>query len=272
MQVVLAVLTNVFLSGLSSGQLAQLLPSPLVPASLSASLTAAAAARPTDSTTTAQVGQATGGGLIGPFRTLEAISTGSWQLSGWQSGDPGLYASGLAPNTCPVPRLFGSGGFGGVCPAGHTTMQPPKLHTAAWGQQAGQQFAALGGGTGHTDAAAAHMLLLFALEHVMLLLVVLVLVLVPDEPAGSTGCSTLQARPFAASSANLTPQPQPQQHTAGADGPQSKVRVKLAAVESQPRVLSGGEQGAAAAQPGAPVSVHGNPLFTVATARKSEGA
>lgn len=264
-------LTNVFLSGLSSGQLAQLLPSPLVPASLSASLTAAAAARPTDSTTTAQVGQATGGGLIGPFRTLEAISTGSWQ-AGWQSGDPGLYASGLCPNTCPVPRLFGSGGFGGVCPAGHTTMQPPKLHTAAWGQQARQQFGALGGGIGHTDAAATHMLLLFALEHVMLLLVVLVLVLVPDEPAGSTGSSTLQSRPFPASSANLTPQPQQQQHTAGADGPQSNVRVKLAAVESQPRVLSGGEQGAAAAQPAAPVSVHGNPLFTVSTARKSEGA
>jgi hypothetical protein len=118
------------------------------------------------------------------------------------------------------------------------------------------------------------MLLLFALEHVMLLLVVLVLVLVPDEPAGSTGSSTHQARHFPASSPSLTLQQQ-QQHTAGADGPHSNVRVKLAAVESQPRLVSGGGQGAGEAEPQAipvPVSVHGNPLFTVSTARKSEGA
>lgn len=269
----MAVVTNVFLSGLSSGQLAQLLPSWLVPAGLSYSLTAAAAARPTDSTATASVGQSAGGWALGPFRTLESVSAGSWYP--YESYRSSLGPFSIAPHMCPVPSLYNSLGGSAVCLLAHaqSLQQPRALHAAT---VAAGDIKSWDAGSVNTDgnAATSHMLLLFALEHVVLLLVVLVLKLVPDEP-GSQGSrpapAELAALPAAASAhtsvagtaaAQQQPVLRPQVVTrvSTQPGAVSQQRAIPAVVQAEPHM----------AQTAVPVSVHGNPLFTQSTAQKSK--
>lgn len=271
-QVFMAVVTNVFLSGLSSGQLAQLLPSWLVPAGLSYSLTAAAAARPSDSTATASVGQSAGGWALGPFRTLESISAGSWYP--YESYRSSLGPFSIAPHMCPVPSLYNSLGGSAVCPLAHgqSLQQPRALHaaTVAAGDIKSWELDSV---STDGNAATSHMLLLVALEHVVLLLVVLVLKLVPGEPRsqGSRPAPPeLAALPVAASThtgvtgttAQQKPVLQPQVVTRVSAQPGAvwQQRAIPAVVQVEPHV----------AQTAVPASVHGNPLFTQSTPQKSK--
>lgn len=266
-------MTNVFLSGLSSGQLAQLLPTWLVPAGLSYSLTAAAAARPADSTATATLGHAAADWALNPLDTLGAIASGSWYPSGLFRSNLGPFS--VAPNMCPVPKLY-DGGFA-VCPVGHPTLQPPALHAAPAGSGVGSMFAHAGVGA-ESSAATSHMLLLFGLEHLVLLLVVLVLKLVPDEP-GTHGSrqapAELKALPAASASTartarTVSAQPQLQQKQPLL---QRQVPTMVSAqpvvqqLQQQPvRNVAVTEETHLAPL----VSMHGNPLFSQSTAHKSK--
>lgn len=175
-----AVVTNVFLSGLSSGQLAQLLPNFLVLAALSNSLTAAAAARPADSSAAASLGQtAPGQALLGP---LDSLAAGSWYQYEPHNSRMGPFS--IAPHMCPVPGLY-TATASAVCPAGHPVLQPPALHAATAGAAGVASAPDLEGFSTQSSGSAAtsHLLLLFALEHLVLLLVVLVWKLIPDGPS-----------------------------------------------------------------------------------------
>jgi len=255
MQVYLAVITNVFLSGLSSGQLAQLLPASLVPATLTHSLTAAAAARPADSTAASKLAQTATGWPLSPIGVLQGAG-----LSAAGIGVPGHYAAGISSaqplaGTCPVPSLMSVMASGplGICPAGHAQLQPAVLHSIAGSESEmaiGEVLAAAG-----SEAATSHLLLLFVIEHFLMLAVVLVMVLVPDEPAGQ---SSRQPVPQLTSvTGGSLPEEQMQ-----CQDPQHAVQAGVPAPQAAATQ-------AGVAQVAAPVRVHGNPLFTTSTARQS---
>jgi hypothetical protein len=116
---------------------------------------------------------------------------------------------------------------------------------------------------GSSSAATSHLLLLFALEHLVLLLVVLVWKLIPDAPSSRssmpapTELMTPSAAPVGTAKAY---KPAQQQGTIRASTKQTGVAVQKQQQLVVPVVAS----------EGAPVSVHGNPLFSQSTARKSE--
>lgn len=261
-QVLVAVVTNMFLSGLSSGQLAQLLPNFLVPAALSNSLTAAAAARPADSSAAASLGQtAPGRALLSPLESLAAASWYQYEPHNSRMG-PGPFS--IAPNMCPVPGLYTAASA--VCPAGHPVLQPPALHaaTAGAGVTSAQELEGFSTQSSST-AATSHLLLLFALEHLVLLLVVLVWKLIPDAPSSSRGSRPAPTELMAPSSAPLAA-------PKGFNPAQQQGAVSRASTQQPGVVLQQQPQLAVpvVAAEGASVSVHGNPLFTQSTARKSE--
>lgn len=261
MQVYLAVITNVFLSGLSSGQLAQLLPASLVPATLTHSLTAAAAARPADSTAASKLTQTATGWPLSPIGVLHGAG-----LRGTGMGVPGHYAAGIRSaqplvDMCPVPSVLSvlAPGPLGVCPAGHSQLQPAVLHSIAGSES---ELVAIGKGlaAAGSDAATSHLLLLFVIEHLLMLAVVLVMVLVPDEPAGQ---SSRQPVPQLAA---VTGGPPPELEKQ-CQNPQQAVPAGVdPAGGSAPQAAA---TQADIAQVAVPVRVHGNPLFTTSTARQS---
>lgn len=255
----MAVVTNMFLSGLSCGQLAQLLPNFLVPAALSNSLTAAAAARPADSSAAASLGQTVPGwALLSP---LDSLAAASWYQHEPHTSRMGRFS--IAPHMCPMPGLYTAASA--VCPAGHPVLQPPALHaaTAGAGVFSAQQLEGFSTQSS-SSAATSHLLLLFALEHLVLLLVVLVWKLIPDAPSSSRGSrpapTELMDPPSAPLAAPRGFNPAQQQGTVRASTHQPGVVLQQQQQLGVPVV----------AAEGASVSVHGNPLFTQSTARKSE--
>lgn len=287
LQVFMAVVTNVFLSGLSSGQLAQLLPQMLVPEAVSHRITAAAASRPSDSSAAGQSGAFTASGWpSSPLNTLEAVGAGSVYTQGlassvgqyqWHTYTPG--------SVCPVLGLVDSIAYSKMCPAGHQVLGSPVFHAATAPDAASEAGLGFSGGSG---AASTHLLLLFALEHLLVLLVVLVFTLVPDDPAGRKA-GRAPTKLAAAADIGAGVQQQQQQHAAQCIAPEgmqmhtqtvhperlpvgSKVLgVHAASATDQP--LAGSVSSAAGLQAGMqvemPVQLHGNPLFTANTARKS---
>jgi hypothetical protein len=294
LQVFLAVVTNVFLSGLSSGQLAQLLPQSLIPDAISYSITAAAASRPTDSSAAGHLGAFTATGWpSSPLNTLEAISAGGVHTQGLGSSVGQLrwhtYTSG---SVCPNLGLVDSVAYSRMCPAGHQGgLGSPVFHAAMAPDAASEAGLGLSGGS---NAASTHLPLLFALEHLLVLLVVLVFTLVPDEPAGRKPSRPVAPpAPLAAGAADagtgaqrrqqqrstqciapagvqmLTPAVHTESPLAG-----SKVLGVHSVAGTTDQPLAGAVSSTTGLQAGMqvemPVQLHGNPLFTASTARKSK--
>jgi hypothetical protein len=208
-----AVLTNEFLSGLSSGQLALLLPSWLVPPAVAASLEAAASARPSDSSAAGSMG-APGRQQWppSPLGTLRALD---------QHSEAAAALATCAPAAGPFGKKLALPGACAIC---HIV-----LPAAAASSDAG-------------SATASHLLLLFALEHVLVLLMVLVMRAIPGQ-------RPLTQRPDVAEGRRgITVQQDSQAATVSAAAPLAPRGVPLQ-----------------------PVKVHLNPLFAVSTARQHEG-
>jgi hypothetical protein len=291
LQVFMAVVTNVFLSGQSSGQLAQLLPSCLVPEAVRHSITAAAASRPSDSSTAGQLGAYTATGWPpSPLNTLEAFDAGREYMQGfvsivgpfdWQPYNPG--------GVCPVPGLSDSITYSKMCPAGYRVLGSPVFHAAMAPNGARDGAVGFPGASG---AASTHLLLLFALEHLLVLLVVLVLTLVPNDPAGrEPGRVPTQLPrpppPPAAAAKDTEADVLQQQYTAQWLAPEGmQMHMQSTQPQSPASKALGVHVVSATQQPHAvpvssvpglqigmqiemPVQLHGNPLFTASTARKS---
>jgi hypothetical protein len=187
-----AVITSVFLSGLSTGQLVQLLPEPLVPAGVRTAVLAAAAARPAVATAANSLPQ--GSGSPGPVtQTLQDISNSAASAaafkavscsldmhSGWCEYNATAAALGalmmgqerssmLKTSACPLlPLLSGLNELCVSCPEQAVEHFSPPAAAAA---------AAIGG-----TAAADHLLLLLVLEHILLFAMLLVFMIIPDKP------------------------------------------------------------------------------------------
>lgn len=236
-QVFLAVITNIFLSGLSTGQLAQLLPSALIPDSVRSTLLAAVAARPALSTAASDI--PTGFSALSPdlnpqqrsllaanlnhsmrpndadalsgspvLNIFQDINSGSRLDSGVGSAATGAlgminqYAkSGMSlndsvwdaakmcvNNATSGTALFGSQSLQGFSHpgvrgpdqtliGGYDSMNP--YNTAAVSATAGTPFPHGVPGS----LAADHLLLLFVLEHLLIIAMLLIVWAIPSEPA-----------------------------------------------------------------------------------------
>lgn len=182
-QVFAAVISNVFLSGLSTGQLALLLPSPVVPESVKTALVAAAAARPGSSTAANQMQYqganvaaampvlsvlhdmgALSNGLSVPSLTAAAAAAMDGNMQHKSMNSTAWEAAQMCPNNASV-ALLQRAFSNAYCP----TMQ---------GSETGA-----GAGLSYSIAATAdHLLLLFILEHALVVLMLLILWVVPNQP------------------------------------------------------------------------------------------
>jgi hypothetical protein len=221
MQVFSSAISNVFLPGISTGQLAQLLPQAIVPPAVQSALLAAAAARPSAATAASSIpvdaaaagipsharalagvqlphppaansmGLGAGGaGVVGPvLSSLQEISSSAAAAAaaaqGAVGGGSGVCISGgfrqmlgFAKNAlvCAVKDAPAAAATA-VVPAGSDVMKTAGTR-ALLGGAAGQAAVAAG-----DVAAADHMLLLFVLEHLLLLAMLVVYWCIPSEPA-----------------------------------------------------------------------------------------
>lgn len=172
-------LTNVFLSGLSTGQLVQLLPAAVVPSTVREAVLAAAAHRPTAATAASQIPLETLKPVLqaGPaLRTLQGISSSAAVV--------GAAAGGMCANPASLEMLLNPVSHAdGWCKGAECLTQygsPTAAGAAAGGGGGlGLLVSAANGGA----AAADHLLLLFVLEHAMVIVMVVLYWCIPGEPA-----------------------------------------------------------------------------------------